>query len=191
MFSVLALIFLSPIILVISLCIYCEGGSIIFKHERIGLNGKKFNCLKFRSMMQNSQDALRKHLKENPEARIEWQRNHKLSNDPRISKMGRFLRKFSLDELPQFVNVLRGEMSIVGPRPIVTEEIIKYADNFNYYIRVRPGITGLWQVNGRNNIRYDERVEMDVWYVKNWSIWLDFILILKTIPALFNRVGAF
>ncbi len=190
-FASIALLFLLPIMFIISLFVYLDGGPATFKHGRIGMHGKKFNCLKFRSMIQNSQAALKKHLAENPEAQAEWDRDQKLSNDPRISMIGAFLRKSSLDELPQLINVIRGEMSLVGPRPIVTEEMIRYGADIDYYTNVRPGITGLWQVSGRNNVSYDERVEMDAWYVRNWSIWLDIIIILKTIPALLSKSGAY
>ncbi len=190
-FSIIALILLLPIMLVVSFFVRLDGGPATFKHRRMGMYGNKFNCLKFRSMIENSAEALKKHLAENPEARAEWERDHKLSNDPRISAIGSFLRKSSLDELPQLINVIRGEMSLVGPRPIVDAEIYRYGDHIGDYTNVRPGVTGLWQVSGRNNVSYDERVEMDAWYVRNWSIWLDIVIILKTIPALMSKRGAY
>jgi undecaprenyl-phosphate galactose phosphotransferase len=190
-FSIIALIGLLPLMLIISFFVRLDGGPATFKHGRIGIKGKKFDCLKFRSMIQNSEEALKLHLAENPEARAEWERDQKLSKDPRISAIGSFLRKSSLDELPQLINVIKGEMSLVGPRPIVTAEVYRYSENIDDYTIVRPGITGLWQVSGRNNVSYDERVEMDAWYVRNWSIWLDIFIILKTIPALLSKSGAY
>lgn len=189
--SSLALILLSPLFLVIAFIVRNDGGPIFFKHQRLGLNGHSFDCLKFRSMIFNADQVLQKHLAENAEARSEWERDHKLKNDPRITAFGAFLRSSSIDELPQLINVLWGQMSLVGPRPIVVDEIRRYNKDIHYYNRVRPGITGLWQVSGRNDISYAERVKMDAWYVCNWSPWLDIKIILKTFPVLLNRKGAY
>jgi lipopolysaccharide/colanic/teichoic acid biosynthesis glycosyltransferase len=142
-------------------------------------------------MIPNSQEVLQKHLQAHPEARIEWDADQKLKNDPRITPIGNFLRSTSLDELPQLINVLRGEMSLVGPRPIVTDEVSKYEHDIAHYYRVRPGITGLWQVSGRNDVSYTQRVQMDSWYVRNWSLWHDIAILCKTLPALLKRSGAY
>ena len=128
---------------------------------------------------------------EHAEARKEWEQDHKLKNDPRITRLGSFLRNSSLDELPQLINVLRGEMSLVGPRPIVAAEVSKYEHDIAHYYRVSPGITGLWQVSGRNDVSYEQRVQMDSWYVRNWSLWHDIAILCKTLPALLKRSGAY
>jgi lipopolysaccharide/colanic/teichoic acid biosynthesis glycosyltransferase len=150
-----------------------------------------FKCLKFRSMIHNSQAVLERHLAESEQARAEWAADHKLKNDPRVTRFGAFLRSSSLDELPQLINVLKGEMSLVGPRPIVQGEVPKYDRDIAHYYRVSPGITGLWQVSGRNDVTYDQRVQMDSWYVRNWSLWHDIAIMCKTIPALLKRSGAY
>lgn len=187
----LALILLSPFLLLISLIVRKDGGPALFKHKRLGISDQSFGCMKFRSMAMNSDNILKKHLEENAHARAEWDKDHKLKNDPRVTALGSFLRRSSLDELPQLINVLRGEMSLVGPRPIVMAEVHRYDNDINHYNRVRPGITGLWQVSGRNDVSYAERVKMDAWYVCNWSLWLDITIICKTIPVLLNRKGAY
>lgn len=157
-----------------------EGRNIFFGHRRIGRNGRAFKCWKIRTMVTDAETKLRKYLSENPEAAAQWARDHKLDNDPRITGVGRFLRKTSLDELPQILNVLKGEMSFVGPRPIVRMELHKYGPHRQAYTSVRPGVTGLWQVSGRNDISYDERVLLDVDYVKSMSFLSDVKLIAKT-----------
>ncbi|MBY0406141.1 MAG: sugar transferase, partial [Rickettsiales bacterium] len=144
-----------------------------------------------RSMVANSAEVLEQYLAANPEAREEWDADQKLKNDPRITAVGAFLRKTSLDELPQLINVLRGEMSLVGPRPIVTAEVDKYDYDIAHYYRVSPGITGLWQVSGRNDVSYAQRVQMDSWYVRNWSLWHDIAILCKTVPALLQSRGAY
>ena len=190
--SLIGGVLISPILLVIAIQIYLDSpGSIIFAHNRIGSRGKVFPCYKFRSMVPNAQAALEKHLQENPAARAEWERDFKLKDDPRITKIGSFLRKTSLDELPQLLNVIKGEMSLVGPRPIIREEIEKYGQYVNDYYLIRPGMTGFWQVNGRNDVDYDSRVQMDSWYVRNWSLWQDIVLIIKTIGVVLKRKGAY
>ncbi len=186
-----ALVVLSPVMLVLVALVRRDGGSAFFGHKRIGRDGKMFACLKFRSMVMGGDAILKKHLEENPEAAAEWKATQKLQNDPRVTKLGKFLRASSLDELPQLINVLRGDMSLVGPRPIVKDEVAHYKHNMDYYHRVRPGVTGLWQVSGRNDVSYEQRVQMDSWYVRNWSLWHDIAIICKTFPAVFKRSGAY
>lgn len=185
------LVVLSPVMLGVALAVASDGGAVFYRQMRIGKNGKPFGCLKFRSMVRDSQKALMRYLSENPSAREEWEADHKLKHDPRITAVGRVIRKTSMDELPQLINVLRGEMSLVGPRPIVAGEVPKYANDIAHYYRVSPGITGLWQVSGRNDVSYEERVQMDSWYVRNWSLWHDVAILVKTIPALLGRNGAY
>lgn len=190
--SLIGILALIPVYLVIGAAIYIDSpGAVIFSHERIGKNGKKFPCYKFRTMIKNAPEILEKYLNDHPEQRKEWETNFKLKNDPRITKIGAFLRRTSLDELPQLFNVLKGEMSLVGPRPIVEEEIEKYREYIEDYYLVLPGITGMWQVNGRSDTSYEERVEMDAWYVRNWSMWLDIVFLVKTIEAVLKKEGAY
>ncbi|MEX2214935.1 MAG: undecaprenyl-phosphate galactose phosphotransferase WbaP [Phycisphaeraceae bacterium] len=155
-------------------------GPVLFKHQRIGRGGTKFNCLKFRTMIENHEQVFKDYLAANPDAALEWEKEQKLRHDPRVTAIGRFLRRTSLDELPQVINVLVGQMSLVGPRPIIESEVIKYGDCFELYKRVRPGITGLWQVCGRNNLRYSDRVWLDEHYVRNWSVWMDMFILSRT-----------
>lgn len=166
-----------------------EGADIFFGHRRIGRNGKVFKCWKIRTMVKDAETKLRAHLAENPEAAAQWARDHKLDNDPRITRMGSFLRKTSLDELPQIWNVLKGDMSFVGPRPIVRMELHKYGQHRPVYTSVRPGVTGLWQVSGRNDISYAERVALDVDYVDGMTFWRDLKLILKTVLVVVIPTG--
>jgi Undecaprenyl-phosphate galactose phosphotransferase WbaP len=166
-------------------------GPILYGHERIGRYGRRFKAWKFRTMFQNSNLVLDQYLEDNPDLKEEWERDHKLRYDPRVTRIGRFLRKTSLDELPQLWNVVRGDMSLVGPRPIVTDEIVKYGQYYGLYTMVKPGITGLWQVSGRNNTTYDERVQLDAYYVRNWSPWVDVFLLLKTIRIVLFARGAY
>ncbi len=166
-------------------------GPLFFGHERIGKHGRRFKAWKFRTMVVNSQEVLEKTLAENPEMREEWEATYKLQNDPRITGPGHFLRKSSLDELPQLWNVLKGEMSLVGPRPIVVGEVDRYKDTFRNYLRVTPGVTGFWQVSGRNLTTYDRRVELDDYYVMNWSIWFDLYILVRTVKTVVFREGAF
>ncbi|HCI4318393.1 TPA: sugar transferase, partial [Klebsiella pneumoniae] len=168
-----------------------DGGPAIYGHERVGKNGRKFKCLKFRSMVINSKEVLENLLINDNEAREEWEKTFKLKNDPRITKIGHFLRRTSLDELPQLFNVLKGEMSLVGPRPIITEELQRYNEEVDYYLLSKPGMTGLWQVSGRSDVDYDTRVYLDSWYVKNWSMWNDIAILFKTIAVVLNRDGAY
>ena len=183
---------ISPLLLFIAVWIYKDSpGPVIFKHIRIGKDGKAFPCYKFRTMCVDAKEKLAELLKNNPQARKEWEHDFKLKNDPRITKSGAFLRKTSLDELPQIINVLRGEMSLVGPRPVIQEELARYHEFVGDYLMVRPGITGLWQVSGRSDTTYDERVQMDSWYVRNWSVWLDVMLLWRTIKSVIKCKGAY
>lgn len=185
------LILLPLFVLVAFIIRFTTKGSIFFKHKRVGYLGKHFYCLKFQTMYPNSKQILEQVLMSDENARIEWERDFKLKNDPRVTKIGKFLRMTSLDELPQLFNVLMGEMSLVGPRPIIDEEISRYGANYYYYQVVRPGITGLWQISGRNDVDYVDRVKFDVWYVKNWSLWYDLVILFKTVLVVVKRSGAY
>jgi undecaprenyl-phosphate galactose phosphotransferase len=191
--TALALILLfSPLLLTLYLVVFAAtGGHPLFSHRRIGSGGKPFRVYKFRTMHVDAQQRLEQILESCPVSRREWEEDFKLKNDPRVTKIGKFLRSTSLDELPQLINVLRGEMSLVGPRPIIEEEIPKYGEYFEYFSAVKPGITGLWQVSGRNDIDYDERVQLDVWYVRNWSIELDLQILIKTVTVVLRREGSY
>ena len=181
-----------PVLFIVATWIYHDSpGPVIYKHRRIGKNGKEFDCYKFRSMCVNSQEVLEELLASDPAAKEEWDRDFKLKNDPRITRSGAFLRKTSLDELPQLINVLKGEMSLVGPRPIVRKEVPRYEKFIKEYYSVLPGITGVWQVSGRSDIDYPERVRMDSWYVHNWSIWLDIVMLWRTVSVVLKRKGAY
>lgn len=190
--SVGIIVILSPLLLLISCGIkLTTRDKILFKHKRAGVAGSSFYCLKFQTMYPNSQELLENHLAANMQARLAWEQDFKLKNDPRITPIGKFLRKTSLDELPQLFNVIKGDMSLVGPRPIVAAEIPRYGDDYYYYKLVKPGITGLWQISGRNNIDYATRVRLDVYYAKNWSLWYDFVILFKTTGVVFARTGAY
>ena len=190
--TIFGTIAISPILLAVAMWIYKDSpGPVIFKHTRIGKDGKPFPCYKFRSMCVDAKEKLAELLEKDPEARAEWERDFKLKNDPRITKSGAFLRKTSLDELPQIFNVLRGEMSLVGPRPIIQEELERYGEHAADYLMVKPGITGMWQVSGRSDIDYAERVSLDSWYVRNWSVWIDILLLWRTIKVVAGRKGAY
>ena len=183
---------ISPIFALISIWVYLDSpGPVIFKHRRVGKDGKEFDCYKFRSMCVDADRKLKELLENNPDARKEWEKDFKLKEDPRITKSGAFLRKTSLDELPQIFNVLKGEMSLVGPRPIIQEEVPRYGKYISDYYMVRPGITGMWQTSGRSDIEYDERVQMDTWYVRNWNIWFDIVLLWRTFSVVLNKKGAY
>lgn len=182
--SAIALVATAPLMLIIAALIYISmGRPIFFSHERVGFNRSLFRCYKFRSMVSNSQEVLEKHLASDPEAARRWAETRKLMNDPRVTSLGRFLRKSSLDEIPQLFNILKGEMSCVGPRPVVMEELAKYGVSNRDYLATRPGLTGLWQVSGRNNTTYFSRVCLDRIYRRRWSLNLDFLIMFKTIPA--------
>jgi Undecaprenyl-phosphate galactose phosphotransferase WbaP len=183
---------LVPLILLIMIAIKLDSkGSVFYRQTRIGKGARKFEVIKFRTMVENADDVLVKFLDENPEMLAEWNADHKLKDDPRITRIGKLLRKTSLDELPQLLNVVKGEMGLVGPRPIVKEEIERYEDRFKYYIQVPPGITGLWQVSGRNDIRYKHRVSLDEYYVRNRSIWMNLHILVRTVSAVIRRQGAY
>lgn len=167
-----------------------DNGPLFYKHIRYGKNGKQFKLYKFRSMCMNADEKLKEYLKSNEEARKEFEENQKLQHDPRITKLGNFLRKTSLDELPQMLNILKGEMSFVGPRPVVKREIEKYGENKEKLLSVKPGLTGYWQVNGRSNTTYEERMNMELYYVDNCSLWLDIKIFFKTFIAVFKKEGA-
>ena len=185
------IIFLAPMFAFFSWKIRRTDGAAIFGHERVGRDGKAFRCLKFRTMVSNADKVLEELLARDPEAQAEWNRDFKLKNDPRVTAIGRFLRETSLDELPQLWNVIKGEMSLVGPRPVVVDELARYGDQAGYYLETRPGMTGLWQVSGRNNTGYDDRVALDCWYVRNWSLWHDMVILLRTIRVVLAREGAY
>jgi lipopolysaccharide/colanic/teichoic acid biosynthesis glycosyltransferase len=187
-----ALVVFAPLMLMVAVLVAAErSGPILFRHTRIGLHGKPFRLLKFRSMHVNGDAILAAHIAANPAAADEWALDHKLRDDPRVTALGIFLRKSSLDELPQLFNVLFGEMSIVGPRPIVQSEVARYGRFFKAYCSVRPGITGIWQVSGRNNVSYRRRILMDALYARRKCVALDVKLILATIPAVLARKGSY
>ncbi|KCZ94490.1 sugar transferase [Hyphomonas johnsonii] len=186
-----ALLFVAPLLLVLAIMIRMQdGGAAFFSQRRYGLNGETFNCFKLRSMVIDSRERLEHLLANDPEALREWEETQKLTNDPRITPLGQFIRKTSIDELPQLYNVLRGDMSLVGPRPIVENEILRYGDSFRHYCAVRPGITGLWQVSGRSDVSYPERVATDIEYVRTRSFWGDNKIVFQTIPAVLLSRGA-
>jgi Undecaprenyl-phosphate galactose phosphotransferase WbaP len=185
------LLLLAPFFLIVALMVRADGGPAFFAHQRVGRGGKLFGCLKFRSMVIDSQARLETLLANDPAARAEWEATRKLKNDPRITPIGRFLRSTSLDELPQLINVLRGEMSLVGPRPVQEAEIDRYyGASAAHYMAVRPGITGLWQVSGRSETSYESRVALDVSYVSRPSLLADISILLRTPVAVLSRRGA-
>jgi Undecaprenyl-phosphate galactose phosphotransferase WbaP len=190
--TVIGGVVISPIIFILALMVKIDTrGSAFYGHERLGRSGKPFKAWKFRSMVANSREVLQQLLEADPEARREWEGSYKLKNDPRITRMGRFLRKTSLDELPQIWNVLRGEMSLIGPRPIIRDEVVKYGAYYQYFSSIRPGMSGLWQVSGRSDIDYEERVALDVYYIQSWSVWLDLHILFKTVGVVFGGKGAY
>jgi len=189
--ALVLLVALSPLLLVVAAMIWrTDGAPILFAHYRVGYGGRLFRCMKFRTMRRDSEQVLAKLLKDDPEARAEWKRDQKLANDPRITPIGRFLRNTSLDELPQLLNVLRGDMNLVGPRPITVEELTRYGMVRWHYLSVPPGITGLWQVSGRNNTSYEERVALDERYVEQRSVWGDIAILAKTVRVVITKEGA-
>jgi exopolysaccharide production protein ExoY len=188
--ALLILAVLGPLMLLLAWLIRRDGGPATFEHFRVGCGGRLFRCLKFRTMQPDAERALEELLGRNPELRGEWQRAHKLAHDPRVTPVGRWLRRLSLDELPQLLNVLRGEMALVGPRPVTVPELHRYGAARWHYLRVPPGITGLWQVSGRNRLAYAQRVELDRLYVERRSIWLDCKILAKTLIVVLTRDGA-
>ena len=186
-----ALIFLAPLLLVVAGLVYLvDPGPIFFAHRRLGRDGRSFPCLKFRTMVVDAEQRLKQLLLTSEEAREEWARDFKLRRDPRITPIGNFLRKSSIDELPQLINVLRGEMSIVGPRPIVEDEIQRYGRYYAHYSAVKPGLTGLWQVSGRNDVTYRRRVALDVTYARNKCLGRDLRILAMTVPAVLSAKGS-
>ncbi len=191
-FTCIAGVVLLPLIGIIALLIRLDSpGPVFYRQVRIGQGGRYFKAWKFRSMVENADLTLQEYLRQHPELRDSWQKNQKLFQDPRTTRVGRFLRRTSLDELPQLWNILRGDMSLVGPRPIVAEEVWRYGEKFSLYTKVTPGLTGLWQVSGRNNITYEERVNLDAYYVRNWSVWLDVYILARTVWVVIFGEGAY
>lgn len=193
-------VFIASIMLIVTLplflCVFValkltDPGPVLYWHVRIGRGGRRFSCIKFRSMVVNSDEVLKGLLESDPERREEWQLTQKLIKDPRITPIGRFLRQSSLDELPQLINVIRGDMSLVGPRPIVPMEMRRYGDKLGLYLQARPGITGIWQISGRNDCEYCRRIEMDANYVRQWSLFSDFSILLRTFAAVLARKGSY
>ena len=189
--SIALIVLFGPLLLLIALAVRCDGGPAMFGHRRIGAAGTSFRCWKFRSMVLDSEALLAHTLATDPVARAEWDKDFKLRNDPRVTPLGGFLRKSSLDELPQLFNVLKGEMSLVGPRPIVAAEVERYGHAMEEYCACKPGITGLWQVSGRNDVDYAERVELDRRYAWNWSLKGDFMILVRTLGVVVRRSGAY
>lgn len=186
--ATIGLILLSPIFIIIGLAIKIESkGPVFFKHTRIGKNGKIIKIYKFRSMVENAEDLIKKFT---PEQMKEYKENYKLTNDPRITKIGNLLRKTSLDELPQLINIIKGELSIIGPRPVVSEELEKYGVNAEKFLSVTPGLTGYWAANGRSCTNYEDRMKMELFYVDNISLKLDIKIFFKTILSVIKREGA-
>jgi exopolysaccharide production protein ExoY len=187
-----AIVLLAPLLTLCFLaCLLTSPGPGIFWHRRVGFGGNRFACFKFRTMVHDSQDCLSDYLASNPDARKEWEATHKLQFDPRVTAIGSILRKTSLDELPQLFNVLMGDMSIVGPRPVTEEELLKYSSSAGAYLSCRPGITGLWQVSGRSGTTYSKRVACDSYYAANWTMTLDLKILLVTLPVLLNADNAY
>jgi undecaprenyl-phosphate galactose phosphotransferase len=181
------LLLVAPLMGLVAAKLKLEGGPIFFAHTRVGRHGRLFECYKFRTMVPNAKEVLQALLERDAAARAEWERDLKLRNDPRITPLGRFLRKTSLDELPQLLNVIRGEMSLVGPRPVIPGELDRYGVAKVYYLQVRPGLTGLWQISGRNDVDYERRVSLDAWYVRNWTLWYDILILFKTLLIVPSR----
>ena len=190
--ALFGIIVFSPLFLACYLLVVANSGRPgLFRHRRIGFGGREFTCLKFRTMAADAEKRLEQHLAADAEAAREWMCNHKLQDDPRITSIGKIMRRTSLDELPQLFNILKGEMSLVGPRPIVVEEVAKYQEYFSVYASGRPGLTGLWQVKGRNETTYAERVAFDVGYLRNWSLRRDIAIVLMTFTRILEGRGAY
>lgn len=186
--SIIALVLLSPVFLIISIAIKLDSkGKVIFKHKRIGKNGKEIYIYKFRTMVENAQEVMKTFT---PEQMKEFKENYKLANDPRITKVGNFLRNSSLDELPQLLNILKGDLSIIGPRPIIEEELERYGEKKSTFLSVTPGLTGYWAANGRSCTSYEDRIKMELYYVENISFKLDMKVFLKTVISVIKRQGA-
>lgn len=189
--ALLIILAIAPVAAAIMIALCLEGGPLFFGHVRVGRSGRRFSCWKFRTMVPDADRRLADLLARDGEARAEWARDFKLRNDPRITALGRWLRATSLDELPQLFNVLRGEMSLVGPRPIVDAELARYGDDLAAYLRCTPGLTGLWQVSGRNDVSYQDRVLLDRRYAEAQSFWLDLVILARTPLAVLRRAGAY
>jgi undecaprenyl-phosphate galactose phosphotransferase len=183
-------LFVAPLFGLISWQVARTGRPVFYRHERIGKGGRRFECLKFRTMVADADRVLADHLAAHPEAQAAWRRDRRLEHDPRITRIGAWLRRTSLEQLPQLINVVRGEMSLVGPRPVVAGELARYGDDVVYYVESTPGLTGLSQVSGRSPRDERRRVHLDCWYVKNWSLWYDLVILLKTPRALLRGHGA-
>jgi undecaprenyl-phosphate galactose phosphotransferase len=185
-------VFFTPLLLLLAGLIVLDGGAVTYSHCRVGRAGVPFGCRKFRTMVPDSDAVLKRVLAENPALREEWEASFKLKDDPRVTWIGKHLRKYSLDELPQLLNVIGGTMSLVGPRPVVADELERfYGDDALYYKLVRPGITGLWQISGRSDVGYERRVHLDAWYVRNWNLWDDVLILLGTLPSVIRSKGAY
>ena len=184
-----------PVLIVVAIVVLLmkieSRGPVIYRHERVGHRGRRFFAWKFRTMVDDAEEVLFRHFEQRPDLRDEWARKHKLRSDPRVTRVGKWLRRLSLDELPQLWNVLKGDMSIVGPRPIVEEETARYNGHLVDYLAVRPGLTGLWQVSGRNDLSYETRVALDSHYVRNWSVWLDMYILARTVDVVARGKGAY
>jgi Undecaprenyl-phosphate galactose phosphotransferase WbaP len=194
--DILLVVLAAPVLLLLFLAVaaavrFSSPGPILFSHRRIRKHGAFFSMWKFRTMCVDSAQVLEDYLASDPAARAEWRQTHKLRHDPRVTRVGIFLRRYSLDELPQFWNVLRGTMSLVGPRPIVAAEVEKYGEYFACYCMVKPGLTGLWQVSGRSEVTYEERVQLDCKYVRTWSLSSDIKILLRTLSSVVNQDGAY
>ncbi len=187
-----AIFLLTPLLIGIAILVRAtSAGPLLYGHNRVGFNGKTFKCWKFRTMVTDGDIVLERCLRDQPELRAEWNETQKLRDDPRVTAVGRVLRKLSIDELPQLFNIMAGDMSVVGPRPIVAEEARRYGQSLGHYLRTRPGLTGLWQVSGRSDTGYRQRIILDRCYVKNWSIVCDISIILRTVPAVLRSSGSY
>jgi Undecaprenyl-phosphate galactose phosphotransferase WbaP len=185
-------IIILPFLLIIAFIVKLNSpGPVLYKHKRIGKDGKDFYAYKFRSMVVDAEKKLQEIIETNHELKTEWENTQKLQNDPRITNVGRFLRRTSIDEFPQLINILKGEMSLVGPRPIVEEEVPKYGEDYSRIFSIKPGLTGLWQVSGRSHADYHDRIAYDTYYLQNWSVWLDLWIIYKTIGVVIDGKGAY
>jgi len=183
---------LIPVVITVSIIVKLTSkGPIFYGHKRVGRNGKEFKCWKFRSMVIDADKQLEKILAENPEMRVEWEKDRKFTNDPRVTKIGKLLRKTSIDEIPQFFNVLTGEMSFIGPRPVTEPELVKYGNKRDFILSVQPGLSGMWQISGRSDTGYEERITLDSYYIQNWSVWLDLWIVIKTVYVVFKGKGAY
>jgi undecaprenyl-phosphate galactose phosphotransferase len=195
-FEELLVLFIFPFALFVHMILWVairldSPGNVLFKQKRLGKNGKPFSCYKYRTMHTESESLLKNYLDTHPQEVEHYRKYHKYKNDPRITKLGKFLRKTSLDEFPQFYNILRGDMNLIGPRPyMLSEKAIIGEDNLDIILASKPGLTGLWQVNGRNELTFQERVQLDIWYIQNWSLWIDFVIFIKTIKVVLLKIGA-